>query len=161
MRSGSNGARAKVVAAVLEALSRAAFERELAAIDARVAKMRDWTIVEGSFPILDVIFGHASVPIRLRLECSNWDEQPPSIELLNVDGTYKTGPQLPADTSSVFNQGAHERTGRPFICMRGSREYHTHSSHVTDRWDNYRGKPGNDIGGLLYQLWRVWKRAVG
>jgi hypothetical protein len=148
------------VVAVLEALSRAAFDRDVAAIDPRVAGTRGWTIVKASFPIFDVIFNHASAPIRVRLECSDWDELPPSIDLLNIDGTYMTGGQVPANTGSVFNQGAHDRTRRPFICMRGSREYHTHSSHITDRWDNYRGKPGNDIGGLVYQLWRVWKKAV-
>jgi hypothetical protein len=118
---------------VLEVLSRAGFERDVTTIDARVAKRREWTILEASFPTFDVIFNHASAPIRLRLECSNSDEQPPSIDLLNVDGTYMTGSQLSAITGSVFNQGAHERTHRPFICMRGSREYHAHSGHVSDR----------------------------
>ena len=146
---------------MIEALSRATFDRDIAAIDARVAEMRNWTIVEASFPVFDVIFNHAASPIRLRLACSDWDEVPPSIDLLHIDGTCMAGSRLPANTGSVFNQGKHERTGRPFICMRGSREYHTHSSHVSDRWENYRGKPGNDIGGLVYQLWRVWKKAVG
>lgn len=122
--------------------------------------MYDWTILEANYPILDVVFNHAiAAALRLRLNCTDWDELPPSIELLNA-----TGKQLdtaPPNVGSVFNGGAHPSTGRPFVCMRGAREYHTHSSHTTDIWDNYRGTSGMDIGGIVLQLWRAWKRSVG
>lgn len=145
---------------MLEALSRAAFDRDVGRIDARSARIYDWTIVTASYPVLDGIFNHASAaPLRLRLICTDWDELPPSIELLDKDGKYLTA--APPNVGSVFNAGPHPNTGSPFVCMRGAREYHTHTSHTTDLWDNYRGTAGMDLGGIVFQLWRAWKRSVG
>jgi hypothetical protein len=145
---------------VLEALSRAAFDRDVGRIDARAAKMYDWKIFEATYPVLDVLFNHASAaPLRLRLMCTDWDELPPAVELLDAEGRHLA--TAPPNVGGVFNPGGHPSTGRPFVCMRGAREYHTHPSHTTDRWDNYRGTPGMDLGGIVLQLWRAWKKAVG
>jgi hypothetical protein len=145
---------------VLEALSRASFDRDVGRIDTRSARMYGWTIVEASYPILDVVFNHAvAAPLRLRLTCTDWDELPPSIELLAADGQHLS--TAPPNVGGVFHPGPHPITGRLFVCMRGAREYHTHFSHLADLWDNYRGKPGNDLAGIVVQLWRAWKRSVG
>jgi hypothetical protein len=144
---------------MLEALSRAAFERDVGRLDRRMAEKFRWEVVTARFPVLDVIFRHpTATPLRLRLTCTDWDELPPSIELLAADGTYLTTP--PPHVGSVFHPGPHRNTGRPFVCMRGALEYHTHESHLNDYWSNYRGKPGIDLLGILSQLWRAWKRAV-
>lgn len=145
---------------MLEALSRVAFDRDIRRIDPRSARVYDWTIVQASYPIFDVIFDHATaVPLRLRLECTDWDEIPPSIQLLSKDGQFLVS--APPCVGGVFNPGSHPKTGRPFVCMRGAREYHTHESHTTDLWDNYLGQSGMDLGGIVYQLWHAWKRSVG
>jgi len=144
---------------VLELLSRAAFDRDVGRLDRRMAAKFGWTVVTSEYPVLDVIFEHAvAAPLRLRFTCDNWDELPPRIELLDKAGGYLT--QVPPHHGSVFNGSAHDSTGRPFVCMRGAREYHTHTSHLNDYWANYRGKPGMDLLGILSQLWRAWKRAV-
>jgi len=154
---------------MLEALARGAFERDVGRLDKRLVKRRRWTVVAADYPVLDVIFGHPSrAPLRLRITCDDWDDLPPSIELLTSDGAHiptNRDPGLPheyvfAGGGSIFNSGPHPSTGRPFICMRGSREFHTHSSHCAEVWDNYRGRSGNDLLGLLDQLWRVWTRAA-
>ena len=145
---------------MLEALSRGAFVRDVRAMDRRVAKRRGWDIVEASYPILDVIFTHPTAgALRLKMHCTDWDELPPSIDLLGAKGDYLR--TKPPNTDGQFHPGAHPRTGRPFVCMRGALEYHTHPQHLSDVWENYRGKPGMDLGGILFQLWRVWKRSVG
>lgn len=145
---------------MLEAISKAAFDRDVKLIDRRSARMRDWTIIEDAYPVLDVLFGHASAaPLRLRLICNDWDELPPSIQLLSKEGQPLA--TAPPNVGNVFNGGAHPATGRPFVCMRGAREYHTHSSHTSDLWDNYRGQSGMDLGGIVFQLWQAWKRSVG
>jgi hypothetical protein len=154
---------------MLEALSRGAFERELARLDKRFVEHRNWTVISAQYPVLDVMFGHpARAPLRLRFTCDGWDDLPPSIEILASDGQpipSNRGPNHPyeyvfAGGMSIYNSGPHEQTGRPFICMRGSRQFHTHSGHRAEVWDNYRGQSGNDLLGLLEQLWRVWKRAA-
>lgn len=155
---------------MLEALSRGAFERELARLDKRVVARRNWTVLSAQFPVFDVVFNHATrAALRLRFICDGWDDEPPLIEIMTAGGQVIPS-QRPAGHPheyvfaggmSIFNSGPHERTGRPFICMRGSREYHNHSGHRTDHWDNHRGQSGNSLLGLVEQLWRVWKRAAG
>lgn len=144
---------------MLEALSRAAFERDIGRLDARTVAKYGWKILVARYPVFDVIFEHeTAAPLRVRLICDDWDDLPPSVELLDAAGTYLTTP--PPNVGGVFHPGPHRNTGRPFVCMRGLREYHTHESHVSDHWANYRGQSGNDILGLVAQLWRAWKRAV-
>lgn len=155
---------------MLEALSRGAFERELAQLDKRVVTRRNWTVLTAQHPVLDVVFNHPTrAALRLRFTCDGWDDQPPLIEILAADGQPIPSHRRPghpheylfAGGLSIFNSGPHERHQRPFICMRGSRDYHNHPSHRTDHWDNYRGQSGNSLLGLLEQLWRVWTRAAG
>lgn len=145
------------VVAVHEALARLNFERDVALLTPLFSRSRNWTVNEVQFPILDVTF-EGRKPIRMRLRCDNWDELPPQEEILNVDGTPWTGPAIP---TNIFNTGAHDKTGRAFICMRGFRGYHTYSSHASDLWSNYRGQDGNNLLGLLDQLSRVWRTIGG
>lgn len=154
---------------MLEALSKGSFERDVGRLEARLLTQRGWTVMTAAYPVLDVIFAHPRrASFRLRFTCDDWDDFPPSIDLLRADGEYIPAQRQPddpheyvfANSGSVFNSGTHERTGRPFVCMRGSREFHTHSGHRGEAWDNYRGQPGNDLLGLLDQLWRVWVRAA-
>lgn len=152
---------------MLEALARGAFERDVGRLDQRVVERRNWTVVSTTFPVLDVIFNHPRwAPLRLRFTCDDWNDLPPAIELLAADGTpipANTGPGHPLHyifANGLFNASPHRFTHRPFVCMRGSREFHTHENHLGEAWDNYRGQSGNDLLGLLDQLWRVWKRAA-
>ncbi len=145
---------------MLEAISRAAFEADVARLDPQAAKKLGWTVLRSDYPIFDVVFGHpTAAPLRLRLECAQWDEIPPSIELLKEDGTPVDG--VPPNVGNVFHPGPHPDTGRCFVCMRGVREYHTHPSHVQELWPQYRGTSGNDLIGIIGQLHRAWKKAVG
>jgi len=141
---------------VHEALARIKFDRELALLSDVALKARNWTVNAAQFPVLDVTF-NGTDPLRLRLTCDNWDEQPPSALLLNADGTdfcriSKTG---------IINCSAHPATGKYFICMRGFREYHIHSSHLTDTWETYRGQDGMNLVGLLAQVSGAWRAAMG
>jgi len=53
----------------------------------------------------------------------------------------------------VLNE--HPDTHKPFLCMRGIREYHEHPQHTGDEWALYRG----DIG-LFSVLSLVWRTCV-
>lgn len=134
-----------------EALARAIFDRDVAALTDKSAARQKLIVHERSFPVLDVTIEHRR-PLRLRLQADGWDETPPSIVLLNPDGSLWTGP-LPG---GVFN-APHPSTGRPFICMRGVREYHTHPSHLNEHWDNYRRQDGMSLVGILMQLCHAWR----
>jgi hypothetical protein len=119
---------------------------------------RQWELKFNIFPVLDVIFvGVGRVPLRVRFDCPDWNDVPPSIALLDREGNYVAA--VPRDPAGVFNSSAHPTTGRPFICMRGALEYHTHPSHVNDPWDQLKGKSAYDLGGILTQVWRAWRKA--
>jgi hypothetical protein len=82
----------------------------------------------------------------LRVDCSDFDGQPPLAELLAPDGTPLPGPQWPYDPRRQGIVHGHPKYGRPFFCRRGLREYHEHPQHEDDPWDRWReGMP-------LYQI---------
>ena len=119
---------------------------------------RGWEEISCEFPILEVLFTSAGrVPLRVKMGCADWNELPPSIGLFDREGNYLS--VIPRDPAGVFNASSHPCVGRPFICMRGSLEYHTHPSHLNDPWEQLRGKSGYDLGGILTQVWRAWKKA--
>lgn len=139
-----------------EALARANFERDVEKLSPTFLKNRNWTLNHVEYPILDVTF-NSDKPLRLRLHCEQWNELPPSVDLLEPDGSEWTG-GLPG---GAFHQDKHESTGRTFICMVGAREYHVHSSHKTDSWANYKDEAGMRLVGLLDRFNRSWRKAVG
>jgi len=140
------------------AASRALFDAAVATLTPRLVEERGWQLITAEYPTLDVIFrGPPRTPLRVRLMCTDWNELPPSIELLNEDGTY---PPAIAGGGGQFNLSAHPMTNRYFVCMVGSREYHMHSSHVSDLWENYRNKSGYDLHGIVFQLWRAWSKCL-
>ena len=139
--------------------AKALFDSHLAAVLGPLAKARRWTIHRIEFPILDCEFRHAEKPhLRLRFHCDDWNTLPPSIELLTAEGEQLA--VVPGRVTGVFNHSAHPITGNPFICMRGSREYHTHGSHVADLWEPLRTQSNMSLGGILTQIWNAWRKEV-
>jgi len=108
---------------------------------------------ERAFPVLDVTVNHTR-PLRLRMIANNWDNQPPSVGLFNPDGLPLTGP-IPG---GIFHPGPHPGTGKPFVCMRGTQEFHTHGSHLNESWAQYRGQDGMGLVGILLQIVTGWRK---
>jgi hypothetical protein len=142
---------------VHETLVRHNFDQDAAILTPLFLRSRNWSINELQFPIMDVTF-KGSKPVRMRLTCDNWNELPPAEKILLTDGTPWAGPTT---NPSIFNLGPHSQQGGSFVCMPGFRGYHTHGSHVSDAWSNYRGKDGNNLPGLLDQLSRAWRKIMG
>lgn len=139
-----------------EAASRALFDEEVARLP-RLASLRGWIVHSAVYPIIDVAFSQtARKGLRLRLKADGWHDQPPAVELLALDGSPLPSSDAPDYPGTVFNRSAHEITGQPFVCMVGTREYHTHPSHRPDLWENYRHLPKHGLLGLLTQLWEAW-----
>lgn len=134
------------------ALAKKRFNKDVGVLTPTFLSTKNWHCNAKEFPTLDVTF-LGKHPVRLRLTCEQWDEVAPSIEILNADGTPYTD-SLPG---GAYNPGPHEKTGKPFICHPGAYEYHTHNGHLNDPWDNYRGKDGWNLIGILIQLSSFWK----
>jgi Predicted metal binding domain len=142
---------------VHEVLAKASFDSELRLLDGELCSRRGWILQVAEYPQLTVDFTRASRPsLRLVVECANFPSVPPAVALANDNGEMLL--QVPALPGGQFHQGPHAKTGRPFVCMRGTREYHTHESHLTDSWDNYRATPEFSLGGILTQIWNAWMK---
>jgi hypothetical protein len=136
--------------------ARALFETEVKRLEP-AAKLRGWHFYQKVFPILDVGFRNEGRPeLRVRLSAPNWNDDPPSVELLDAAGNALEPGNTPAH--GFFNRSAHPATGHPFICSPGALEYHTHPSHTGDRWENY--KSAFTIGDILTRTYNAWLDAT-
>lgn len=141
------------------AASKALFDADAATLTPALGKRREWTFHALEYPLVDCSFTtRGRTPLRLQFMCNDWNELPPEISLHNADGTLLTKPS--ANPTGVFHPSLHPITNRLFICMRGSREYHTHPSHVGDPWENLRGHSSYTIGGILTQIWNAWLKGT-
>lgn len=139
-------------------LSKSVFDRQIDAIPPTLFEKRGWRVIERTYPVFEVAFeATGRTTMRVRMRCDDWNELPPSIELLDAEGAYLQ--TLPTGPTGVFNSSPHEVTKRPFICMAGSREYHTHSSHVTDLWEGYKEHDSHSLPNIMGQLWEAWRKS--
>jgi hypothetical protein len=112
-------------------------DRELAVCAAEpVLQVRDVTIRrEGDVVLVRFERGRDGRPGAFRLGCTEFDAQPPSVAMVNPD----TGQDLPIERwTSGVPHSIHPVTGRPFVCLQGVAEYHSHPSQLDDYWDRYR-----------------------
>ena len=142
------------------AASQALFEEEAKHLSPALCARRGWTMHTLQHPIINISFAApGQTPLRVTFRCDNWNDLPPSIRLENPDGTPLQN--LKPNPTGVFHAGPHNLTNLPCVCMRGSREYHTHPSHVTDLWETVRGGSSYTIGGIMTQVWNAWLKGTG
>lgn len=141
------------------AVAEALFNDQVRHLDGLLLETRKWRVFDRAFPILDIGFEReGQQPMRVRMECDDWNDRPPAITLLSWNGEGLN--PLPSGPTGIFHAGPHEVTHRPFICMAGSNEYHTHSSHVGDSWSNYKTQSGYTLGGIIEQVWSAWLKST-
>jgi hypothetical protein len=139
-------------------LAKARFDADLAGVTEELCEMRGWTVFEREYPIFDVGFRlPGGATLRIRMECEGWNEQAPAIVLQDWEGCHLTS--VPATSKNIFNPSAHRHTGRPFVCMRGAREYHTHENHLNDPWSALSGSADYRLGEIATQIWNGWRKA--
>jgi hypothetical protein len=127
------------------------FARDVVGITPELCEIRGWTLFEMKYPILDIGFTSTNkATMRLRLECEDWSDVPPAVMIPNFDGSPTQ--HLPAGLSNIFHAGPHPIFLRPFICMRGTREYHMHESHRLDSWDEIKHQSGYRLGEIATQI---------
>ena len=137
--------------------ARALFDEAVGLLDERLLEARGWVVHSRDFPLLDISFRDPErKELRLKITCDDWNDTPPSVTLCALDGTELAALPSQRPGSTIF-ASPHQHRGGPFICMIGSREYHTHGSHVGDHWNNYRAHSDYRLGALLDQFWRGWR----
>ena len=139
-------------------LAKLRFAHDLRGVDEELCALRGWTVFEKAFPVFDVGFTSPQrKQLRLRLNCDNWNEVAPAVELQDWNGTPLT--KVPPSSTNIFNESSHRYTGKPFICMRGTHEYHTHESHTNDPWEPLRPQAEFRLGEIVTQIWNAWIKA--
>jgi hypothetical protein len=139
-----------------EVLSRALFDEEVKRLCPELFESRGWTLFAASHPVLDVGFSSSGgATFRVKLLCDDWNDLPPSAQFCDSQGNLLSA--IERDPTGVYNNSPHPVTRRPFACMKGVREYHTHPSHTGDSWPAIKGDPRYSLGGILTQLWHAWK----
>ncbi len=82
----------------------------------------------------------------LHLDGTGYDAEPFDVALVDSEGDV-----LPLEQwIPGFALGEHPSLGGPWVCVSGTRGYHTHESHYPDRWDALRYSLRAD--GLLDHL---------
>ncbi len=102
----------------------------------------------------------------VRLGLDDFDVQPPSVtfvdawtrEPLSFDGMFRALHETESGQPMAVLHAPHPKTGLPFLCMRGVREYHEHPQHTGDDWLLYRG----DLGAfnVVMTIWRTCMHSV-
>lgn len=94
-----------------------------------------------------LIYAPVRDDVELRLDAGRYDAEPMAVDVTTGDGT----PLPPTNWPGTLFHSIHPVHERPFVCIRGTFEYHTHPSHLGDRWDLYRGRLQlTDLLGHLY-----------
>lgn len=139
---------------MLEDLARALFEEETEGMtETHCMALRRVRFVV-AFPILELGFDSPEmVPLRIRLGARRYNAEAPAVTLCDWEGnSFKTLPR----SGGIFNNSEHPITHLPFVCMIGTNEYHTHSSHVAELWSQYRD--GRTLGSIVYQIQQGWRQ---
>jgi hypothetical protein len=99
----------------------------------------------------------------VRISLDDFDQRAPSVVFCDPF-TWEEIPyeklhrgQHIGDNGKAFNVilGGHPLSKRPFLCMRGIREYHEHPQHTGDDWMQYRKHVG-----LFSTMDTIWKTCV-
>ncbi len=101
----------------------------------------------------------------VRLLYDNYDVWPPSLTFINA---FTGEPAPPSARALVLtDQGfrnvlldQHPRTGLPFLCVPGTREYHTHPQHTGDAWLLHRNEREGSIVTISDRIWHTMVRNV-
>jgi hypothetical protein len=162
---------------------RAKFERQLELWDesARVYRRRGVTMIARDETSVDVAFvaelpmgpyaiRGAKIPLVsacVRIDFANYDLWPPSIRFIDFrTGTPAFPPigqaWLPGRSGQLQNVfiDPHPVTGRPFFCVPGTREYHTHPQHNGDLWLVRRTSVEGTLARLCGLLWQAMTQTV-
>ena len=115
---------------------------------------------QGAMAQLDVP-SLAARAFKAHFDLTDYDIQPPSLEFRDVwtDEPLKYETMFRAlefeehRKTQLVLLPEHPKTGRPFLCLRGVREYHEHPQHSGDDWLLYR--KGMGLFSIAMSLWRV------
>jgi hypothetical protein len=160
-------------------VSRAKFNEEVAKFRSSEAdqRARGVLLLKAEFPV--VVLALAAPRVRptpllfgVRIDFSEYDLRPPSVQFVDVftdqplrfdempTQFFKRNGEVPQpDSNGAIPINVqpllqhHAPDGPPFLCVRGTREYHDHPAHTGDSWHLYRGTTVGTLGHLVDVLY--------
>ena len=136
--------------------------RSLQTDAAAYAAARGWKVAASTFPLLAVVLRHSGSgrEVEFQFACDDWDELPPSLTLHHPDGGGEfTWADWPKNGWSVGDP--HPLTGKPFLCLPGIREYHTHPSHLSELWEGYRHRSSYSLRSIVDRVQQRFEDSDG
>lgn len=99
----------------------------------------------------------------VRLDFTNYDVWPPSVEFINpFTGEYAPPPVQALVDSDEGPRNlvveSHPETNRPFFCVPGVRQYHDHPQHSGDSWLLHRSTGDGRLATICDRIWRAMAR---
>lgn len=99
--------------------------------------------------------------IEARFDLTDYNLRAPSLiftdpwtgSILSYDSMFRALEYEKSRGAHVVLLGDHPVTHKPFLCMRGIREYHEHPQHTGDDWLLY--KDDLSIFTIVMSVWRV------
>ena len=99
--------------------------------------------------------------VKAHFDLSNYDLDPPGLqfrdpwtdEVLSYNDSFRALQFDPHRKGHHVLLDDHPDTHKPFLCLRGIREYHQHPQHSGDEWLLYR--ESMNIFSIVMSLWRV------
>jgi hypothetical protein len=150
------------------ALSKALFNEGVARLQSNPVLLVDqgWLVIKAEYPCFSLAVKHRRTG-RMRVfsfTFDDWNSQPPSLRLLAAETLEELPGRLWPSGSTHWHQGGWISPGglhtpRPFLCMRGIREYHTHNQHLGDLWSNHRDDANCSLENLVLQVAEVFQQA--
>jgi hypothetical protein len=137
-------------------------------------RRRGWLLLDRQGAQIDVGFlaqlslGGQSVPVMaacVRLDYTNYDVWPPSVEFIDP----RTGDYVAPVVQAIMQTdegprnilvSGHPETDRPFLCVPGTRQYHSHPQHSGDLWLLHRGAREGSLVTVCDRIWRTMARTM-
>jgi hypothetical protein len=149
-------------------------EFELWDANAALYRARGWLMIDRGDRFAEVAFltgvgfGPRTLtvaPVCIRLEFENYDLWPPSLEFIDPISREPVHPPVNAFVDAEQRPqnilvAGHPKTGRPFLCVRGTRQYHTHPQHSGDSWLLARAQQAGSLFTLCDRVYTTMVRNI-
>jgi Predicted metal binding domain len=149
-------------------------ELELWDAHAEAYSRRGWIMLRREPPVLDIAFlarlpvGGNIVPAVaacVQIDFTNFDLWAPSVEFIDPISRDYAPPVVQAlveveGGAQNLIVGGHPDTGRPFLCIPGVRQYHSHPQHAGDPWLLHRSTRGGSLTVICDRIWQTMARTL-
>ncbi len=157
-------------------VSRRKLQREIDAWRRNEAdyRARGWILLRHEDLVVEVSFaravqlGGAQLPLlvpTVRFSFQNYDLWPPSLTFIDFFSGAATDCPLPnawlATTEGPRNILLRNPDGKQFLCLEGTREFHTHPQHTGEHWALCRSRGMGSLAVLCERVWEAITQTVG